>query len=229
MASAFGVRAVELCVGLQQGGLTPSLGTIEQARALFQGELAVLFRPRSGDFVYDKEDKKATIKDISAAVSLGIDTVVAGGLAPNGALDCDFLEDIVNAANGTRISFHRAIDVCPQPEKILEQLIEKKVHRVLSSGRKANAWEGIKQLNEWVDRFGNAIEISAGGGLRPQLLPRFLQAFKGRRLHASLSKAGEAYSGFLPLGDNELADEQQIIELMNIIRRHNQSHFNPSF
>ena len=42
--------------------------------------MAVFFRPRNGNFVYDEIEQEIILEDIQTAIDLGIDTIVAGGL-----------------------------------------------------------------------------------------------------------------------------------------------------
>jgi copper homeostasis protein len=218
LAAELNIDAIELCVDLAYGGLTPSLGLIQKAREIFRGELSIFFRVRNGDFVYDDVEKNIMLHDISQAISLGIDTVVAGGLSSDGALDVDFMNRIIDVADGHTVSFHRAIDICPRPIEIIEQLIESKVTRLLSSGRQANALLGAAQLNSWIDQFGAHIEIMAGGGIRLDNTIPFLQLFKGKRFHASLRTQENPDSSLLKLGLKEEADRQQVISMLKIIK-----------
>ena len=47
-----GAQRIELCSGLSEGGLTPSIGLIKAAVATGIPNINVLIRPRPGDFLY---------------------------------------------------------------------------------------------------------------------------------------------------------------------------------
>ena len=59
---------VELCAGLTEGGTTPSKGLITRVIAALSGtstKLAVLIRPRAGDFCYSDDDLAVMHADIA--------------------------------------------------------------------------------------------------------------------------------------------------------------------
>src|SRR2546422_5663594 len=80
-----GADRVELCANLLEGGTTPSPGTIELARRNLRIELAVMIRPRGGDFCYSDAEFEVMKRDIEFAKSSRADTVVFGILLEDGA------------------------------------------------------------------------------------------------------------------------------------------------
>ena len=85
VASAFaaqegGAGRVELCACLEEGGITPSHGTIALAREGLSIPLYVLIRPRAGDFLYENAEIEAMLDDIAHCRDLGCEGVVVGAL-----------------------------------------------------------------------------------------------------------------------------------------------------
>ena len=69
-------NSVELCTNRMEGGVTPSLGLIEQAVAVFRATsvgVHVLIRPRPGDFVYSPAELEIVARDILNAKKAGAD------------------------------------------------------------------------------------------------------------------------------------------------------------
>ena len=61
-----GAQRVELCSGLSEGGLTPSIGLVKAVCGLKGIVHHVLIRPRGGDFLYGAKEKAIILSDIEA-------------------------------------------------------------------------------------------------------------------------------------------------------------------
>lgn len=68
-----GANSIELCVDRSGGGLTPSIGLIQQCCSRLGSSLHinVLIRPRLGNFVYSDDEFDIIIDDIIAAKNAG--------------------------------------------------------------------------------------------------------------------------------------------------------------
>ena len=130
-----GANRVELCAGIPEGGTTPSYGEISVAREVLDAtRLHVIIRPRGGDFLYSPIEVKAMLKDIEMAKQLKADGVVFGCLTAEGEIDLTIMQELMKAAQGLSVTFHRAFDVCRDPKKALEQIIALGCNRILTSG-----------------------------------------------------------------------------------------------
>ena len=119
-AQAGGADRVELCAGIPEGGTTPSYGDIVIAREVLQNaRLHVIIRPRGGDFLYSPIEQRIMLKDIDNARRLEADGIVLGCLTPDGEVDIPLMKQLMEAAQGMSVTFHRAFDVCwmrPYPD-----------------------------------------------------------------------------------------------------------------
>ena len=164
-----GAYRVELCAGIPEGGTTPSFGEIRMARQLLQQtKLHIIIRPRGGDFLYSPLEQEIMLHDIKVARQLGADGVVFGCLTADGKVDVEAMEKLMNAVGDMSVTFHRAFDMCRNPQEALEQIIELGCHRILTSGQEATAEKGIPLLKELVELADERIIIMPGCGVNPK-------------------------------------------------------------
>ncbi|MBB3778470.1 copper homeostasis protein [Xanthomonas campestris] len=180
-----GAMRVELCGGLDGGGLTPSFGTLAVARERLQIPLYVLIRPRVGDFVFDAAEVEVMRRDVEQCVRLGCDGVVLGALDPLGQVDMGTMRVLIAAAESLGVTFHRAIDVSADPARALEDAIALGCERVLTSGARASALEGIDTIAALVQQAGDRISIMPGAGVSESNVLALRNGTGAREFHAS--------------------------------------------
>ena len=162
-AFAAGADRIELCSGLAEGGLTPSIAAVRFASGLKQGTVNVLIRPRAGDFVYTPAEVRIMTDDIRAAMEAGASGIAVGALTPDGRVDEEACRDFIAAAGPNADStFHRAFDVTRDPYEALETIIGLGFRRILTSGQAASALEGAELIARLRRQAAGRIEIMAG-------------------------------------------------------------------
>lgn len=208
-----GADRVELCVGVLEGGLTPSYGEIAVARQSISIGLNVLIRPRGGDFLYSNVEIKTMLKDIEMAKSIGVDGVVIGVLNADGSVNIPICKELMAAAQGVSVTFHRAFDMCRSPFEALEQIIELGFDRILTSGAKFTAEEGIGLIAELVKKANNRIIIMPGGGVRKHNVLKIATETAATEFHTSarciLNSAMQYRNPNISMGGNSGNDEYQ--------------------
>ncbi|WAT14152.1 copper homeostasis protein CutC [Xanthomonas fragariae] len=181
-----GAMRVELCGGLDDGGLTPSFGTLAVARERLQIPLYVLIRPRVGDFVFDAAEVEIMRRDVEQCVRLGCDGVVLGALDRCGQVDMATMRVLIAAAGSLGVTFHRAIDVSADPSRALEDAITLGCERVLTSGARASALAGIDAIAALVRQAGERISVMPGAGVCEHNLLLLRERTCAHEFHASL-------------------------------------------
>jgi copper homeostasis protein len=164
-AEAGGADRVELCDNLAVGGTTPSAGTIAESCRRLSIPVHVLIRPRAGDFVYSESELAVIRHDIEVAKALGADGIVLGVLTNEATIDRDQTARLIAMARPLRVTFHKAFDQTHDILEALDTLIALDVDRVLTSGGRPTALEGVETLAKLVDRAGDQIAVMAGGRL----------------------------------------------------------------
>lgn len=170
-----GADRVELCAAPKEGGLTPSWGVLKSVRQAVTIPVHPIIRPRGGDFYYSASEFNAMLEDIAVVRDLGFPGLVIGLLDEDGHVDMPRMRQIMAAAQGMAVTFHRAFDMCVNPLQAFENLAELGVARVLTSGQQSSAEKGISLIKELKAQSGVPI-IMAGAGVRAANLELFLQA-----------------------------------------------------
>lgn len=182
-AERAGADRIELCSALELGGLTPSIGLVNEALDHTAIEIMVMIRPRAGGFDYTESEFDTMMRDLYDFADLTIAGVVAGFLTSDGEIDDKKLGRFMKKAGELEVMHHRAIDVVPDTDYAMKMLIDHGVTRVLTSGRKNTALEGVENLRTYQERYGDKIEINPAGHIRPDNVKRIVEATGIPRVH----------------------------------------------
>jgi copper homeostasis protein len=184
-----GAHRVELCSDLLEGGITPSAGLVALVRRRIGIGMFVMIRPRGGDFSYSNHEFEVMQQDIRTARELGADGLILGVLDEQARVDVRRTRCLVEVANPLPVTFHRAIDMTPDPRAALDDVVETGAKRVLTSGGAAKVTEGLPVVARMVEAAKNRIAVMAGGGITPQTIVSVAEATGATEFHASLRTA----------------------------------------
>lgn len=189
IAARAGAQRIELCQGLEIGGVTPSAAMTALAMEKCPGlQVNVLVRPRSGDFCYSDAEKEVIAGDVGRFADMGVDAVVVGALTPDGDIDCRLMARVADICRGRcAMTFHRAFDMARDPLGALDEIITLGFDRLLTSGQAPTALEGATLLAELHRHARGAVKIMAGGGVNASNAPELLRLSHADELHASAS------------------------------------------
>lgn len=180
-----GAQRIELCDNLLEGGTTPSYATIALAREKVQLALYPIIRPRGGDFLYDELEFEVMKRDIALCKQLGCDGVVIGMLTPDGNVDKERCKILVELAWPMGVTFHRAFDMTEDPLQALEDVIATGCERILTSGQRNTAAEGIPLLKTLVEKAAGRIAIMVGSGVRSNNIASLVQETGATEYHTT--------------------------------------------
>ncbi len=185
-AKKAGADRIELCSALALGGLTPSYGLIMQAKKV-DIEVAVMIRPRSGDFLYNNEEFETVLRDIELVKSINasnVNAIVVGILKPDGRIDFQRMKRIVEFAAPLKTVLHRAFDDALIYDGDIEKLIDIGVVRILTSG-KTSIDKGQFYIKKLIETYGDKITIMPGGGINFSNLESIIETTKAKQYHMS--------------------------------------------
>jgi copper homeostasis protein len=202
-----GTDRIELCAAIATGGLTPSLGTLIEAKKRLRIPIVTMVRPRAGGFCYCEEDFSVMRRDAALLLEHGADGIVFGILRSDGTLDISRCGNMVALAGARQTVFHRAFDVTPDAVNALDDLIDLGFTRVLTSGGQKTALEGSDLIRRLIVTAGRRIEVLPGGGVRAYNVRQLVEATGCTQVHMTAFSARTDPSAFTsPLSFGSIPD-----------------------
>ena len=183
-AEQAGAARLELCGRLDIGGTTPLLSVMETVLSNARVPVTVMVRPRGGEFTYSDDEISLMTKDIALIRAMRPAGIVLGVIGTNGQMHPTHLVRLLHAAKGVPITFHRAFDSLLHPHAALEDLVDLRVARVLTSGGGLSAMAGAGNLAALVKQARDRITVVAGGGVRAHNVRELIRRTGVREVHA---------------------------------------------
>ena len=144
-----------------------------------------IIRPRGGDFLYSDAEYSAMLHDIDFCKVAGCDGVVTGMLLADGNVDRKRCARLVERAYPMGVTFHRAFDWAINPFEAMESIISIGCERILTSGQRPVAMDGVELIFELVREADERIVIMAGSGVRSGNIAELAVKTGGREFHTS--------------------------------------------
>ena len=172
-AEKAGADRIELCKDLHLEGLTPDYKSAKRTIDTLNIPVFVLIRPRKGDFMYSDEEFELMKQDILKFKEMGCKGIVSGVLNDDNSIDIKRTKKLVELSRPLEFTFHRAFDVVSDPLEEIENLIRLGVNRILTSGQKEKAIDGLVLLKQLKRISNNRILIMPGSGISKNNLKDF--------------------------------------------------------
>jgi copper homeostasis protein len=208
LAVDLGADRLELCASLDRHGLTPDPGLVREVTRRTRVPVMAMLRPRSGSFVLASAELERLCDQAAALLAAGASGLVFGALREDGTVDARACERILESAGGSDLTFHRALDLTPDPRAAGEQLARLGFRRILTAGMSraetaaalglqpvaraagsAPLADRLDRLRGLVVALGGRIDVLAGGGVRADNALQFLST-GCRELHSSCRPPG---------------------------------------
>jgi copper homeostasis protein len=185
LAEQAGADRIELCENPLEGGTTPSYGYLKKVIEHISIPVFPIIRPRGGDFLYSKDEWEIVLQDIQICKELGFPGIVTGSLTSDGSIHEEQLKRAIEVAGSMQVTFHRAFDRVANPLQAVEQIIACGCSRILTSGGKPTAPEGIEMIRQLVTQAGEHIIIMPGSGVRSTNLAELMRITGAKEYHSS--------------------------------------------
>ena len=225
-----GAKRIELNSALYLGGLTPSLGTLQLVKKNTDLKVIAMVRPRGAGFCYSEADFEVMKADAEILMENGADGIAFGCLDENGEIQEEQTKeiiDIIKKYHGEAV-FHRAFDCVKDPYESMEKLIAMGVDRVLTSGLKAKAMDGMELIAKLQERYGKEIEILTGSGINASNALEIMEKTGISQVHSSCKgwvedptttgkEVSYSYAQGIHINDYDMVDEKLVREILERI------------
>lgn len=191
IAEKSGCDRIELNSALALGGLTPFRGVLQKCVANICVPIVVMLRNRPGGFSYSENEFNELLNELDYLLDYNIEGIVFGILTQDGSIDKERSKIIVEKCHekSKKAIFSRAFDNTVNPMEAIQDLIDIKVDRILTSGQKDSAIEGNSFIKILVEKFSHEIEILAGGGLNDFNVKQFIANTGVNSVHSTCKGA----------------------------------------
>ena len=173
-AEKAGADRIELCKDLHLDGLTPDYESAKRTIDTLDIPVFILIRPRGGDFIYSHEEFELMKRDILRFRKMGCKGIVSGVLNSDNSIDIKKTKELVELSRPLEFTFHRAFDKVNNPLNEIENLIRLGIDRVLTSGQKEKAIDGLVLLKQLNSISNNRIKIMPGSGINKSNIVNFV-------------------------------------------------------
>lgn len=204
IAQQNGADRVELCANVKEGGTTPEIDFVKEAREILSIKIHVMIRPRGGNFVYSNDEFERMKAEIKVLKNTGIDGFVFGILDASNEVNLEQNLELVKLAHPLPCTFHRAFDAITDKRKALETVILCGFKTILTAGAVTNAIDGLSILKEISALAKDRIVIMPGGGVRSSNIKRIQEITNLFFFHSSA----------ITSVNGEIADELEIRALI---------------
>ncbi|MFF4630257.1 copper homeostasis protein CutC [Streptomyces griseorubiginosus] len=176
-ARAGGADRLELVTDMAADGLTPAVATVAGIREAVDLPVRVMLRLSDG---FGAGDVPRVVRSARELRGAGAEEFVLGFLDAHGELDLGAVERVVEALDGCRWTFHRAIDHAADRDALRKQLADLPgLDTYLTAGSAAGVDAGLGVLLAEAARAGEPgyeQQLLVGGGLRLDHVPRLRAA-----------------------------------------------------
>ena len=182
-----GAKRVELNSALSAGGLTPSIAALRRVKKETSLKVICMVRIRAAGFCYDSQDIELMLEDAKFLLENGADGIAFGFLKEDGTIYEKATRQMINLIHSyhKEAVFHRAFDITKDPFQAIETLINLKCDRILTSGQKSKAMQGMELIKDLQEKYGQQIEILAGSGMNHKNIQEMKNYTKIKQVHSS--------------------------------------------
>lgn len=183
IADKLNFDSIELNSSLENGGMTPSVGTLIMAKSITKLPIYTMVRARPRGFNYIEAEYQAMLIDAKNLIANGADGIVFGFLNADGTINETRTKKMVEVIGEKDAIFHKAFDSTLNLEASIQTLIKLKVDRILTSGGVGNILENLEIISQLQAKYKDQIELIVGGGITSENICEVIATSKVNYVH----------------------------------------------
>jgi copper homeostasis protein len=155
------------------------------------------------------------LEDLKSLKAICVDGFVFGALTDDNQLDLSACEKVIQAAKPLPVTFHRAFDDVEEPMQALDKIRELGFKRILTSGQRKSAIEGVDLIAKLVEHANYKIIVMPGAGINECNISSLRNKSRATEFHGSAKKIKSEDLGFRVGSNDGLAvTDAGIVKLM---------------
>jgi copper homeostasis protein len=209
-AARAGADRLEVVRRIQDGGLTPPIALVREIASEVSVPLRVMVRENAG-YTTSAVELLALRRAAGALAELQVDGLVVG-FAAAGEIQLEPVSQMMDAAPGIKVTFHRAFDELRDPLAAIDAVAGVPgIDRILTSGGEGPSTIRCQRLRAYQERAGARLTIIAGGGVDAAMLASLVRSGVIREVHVGRA-AREGHDPEAKVAAAEVSRLREIID-----------------
>ena len=209
-AARAGADRLEVVRRIEDGGLTPPIALVREIAAEVSLPLRVMVRENAG-YTTSPVELLALQRAASSLAELQVDGLVVG-FAAAGEIELEPVCQVMDAAPGMNVTFHRAFDQLRDPLAAIDALANVPgIDRILTGGGEGAPAVRSRRLRAYQERAGPRLTIIAGGGVDAAMLASLVRTGVVREVHVGRA-AREGHDPEAAVAAAEVSRLREIID-----------------
>ena len=159
-----GGNRIELIMGFEEDGLTPSYALIEKVTQNVDIPVNVMVRPHAKTFEVNKWDIEVMKREIEIITETKANGIVIGGVTPDGKVDMVAMKELLSYRKHLDVTFHACFNGLSNFDDGLADIEELGVTNVLTKGGDTHILENLDILKGLVEK-SKKVNILVGANI----------------------------------------------------------------
>lgn len=173
---------IELIMGFEEDGLTPSMALVELVTNRVKIPVNVMVRPHAKSFILNSFDLQVMKREIEIISGTKANGIVLGGITQNNEVDDESMEFLLESRGNLDVTFHACFNFVNNFKTALRHLNNLKVTNVLTKGGQSHIMENIDALKDIISWSEN-VNVLVGGNVTYDNVENIIKSTNTKQIH----------------------------------------------